>query len=121
MLRVPALAGTALIGAIAVASAILPAPHALLTMVALALVFFVPGFALTTALLPTISAVDERLLASIGLSLVVATCAAVLIAATRIGLTRESFDVGLGLFSITVSAFGAVVERARMSSSSVQS
>lgn len=109
---------TSLVGAITVLSVMLPAPQALLTAAGLSMVFVIPGFALTNGFLPAISAPEERLLASVGLSLVIATGAAVLLAATRIGLTRESFDVTLGVASIGLSIIGSAVQHARLSTRS---
>ena len=53
----------------------------------------------------------ERLLASVGLSLTVATCAAVLLAATPVGLSGESLGVLLGGFTIVLSICGVYRSR----------
>jgi uncharacterized membrane protein len=69
-------------------------------------VFFLPGFATTYAVLPArqLSRTD-RLLASLGISLAAAVCAAVLLAALPIGLTRDSLSIALGGGTIIASAY----------------
>jgi uncharacterized membrane protein len=68
------------------------------------MVFVVPGFALTWSALPSRElSHGERLLVSVGMSLALATCTAVLLAATPIGLSRKSFEVGLGSVTVVLS------------------
>ncbi len=72
------------------------------------IVFLVPGFALVTAVLPDRQlSRSERLLASIGLSVVTTVCAAVALAAVPIGLSRQSIGVALGLVTLLCSAIAA--------------
>jgi uncharacterized membrane protein len=70
----------------------------------LLIVFILPGFAVVCAALPKGQlAFEERLVASLGISLAIAICAALLLAAAPIGLSRESFAVVLGGSTVLVS------------------
>jgi uncharacterized membrane protein len=69
-------------------------------------VFLAPGFSLVCIALPERQSSIERLLASVAVSVTMATCAAVLLAATPVGLSRDSLGVLLGGFTIVLSVGG---------------
>jgi uncharacterized membrane protein len=69
----------------------------------LLMVFVLPGFALACAAVPRYQSPVERLLATVGLSLAITTCTAVLLAALPVGLSRESLAVVLGGLTIALS------------------
>jgi uncharacterized membrane protein len=78
----------------------------------LLIVLVLPGFAVVCAVLPAPQlSSGEQLLASVGMSLAFATCAAVILAATPIGLSRESFAIGLGGSTVALSTYAAVRTR----------
>ena len=110
--RTWALAATFILAAMTVATAYLEIPTAPRTALGLLIVFFLPGFAAVPALLPerTLN-VSERLLASLGISLAVATCASVLLAATPLGLSRASLAVLLGGTTMALSAVALLRSR----------
>src|SRR6202035_3721205 len=64
-------------------------PQAGQIVLGLLMVFLVPGMALVYAALPERQSWLDGLLASVGISISVATCAAVLLAATPIGFSRQ--------------------------------
>jgi len=70
------------------------------------MVFLVPGFSFVCAALPERLSSGERLLATVGLSLAVATSASMLLAAIPVGLSRESLGVLLGGFTMVLSICG---------------
>lgn len=72
----------------------------------LLMVFVVPGVSVVCATLPELPSWVERLLASMGISIVVATCAAVLLAATPIGFSRQPFAELLGGVAVVLSLGG---------------
>jgi uncharacterized membrane protein len=70
------------------------------------IVFFLPGFAATCTVLDARRlCLSDRLLASLGISLAATVCAAVLLAALPIGLTRSSLSVALGAGTVLVSLY----------------
>jgi uncharacterized membrane protein len=70
------------------------------------MVFVVPGLSVVCATLPELRSWVERLLASVGISIIVATCAAMLLAATPIGLSRQPLEELLGGVAIVLSIGG---------------
>ena len=92
------LAVTCLVAALTVATAYVDVvPQFVRIVFGLLIVFVVPGFAAVCAVLPKSQlACEEHLIAILGISLAMATCAAMLLAAAPIGLSRESFAVALG-------------------------
>ena len=102
--RLTALAGTCFVAFVAVATANIALPKAVQIMLGLLMVFLLPGFAVVSAVLPPwrLSS-SERLLASLGISVAVVTCTAVLLAATPIGLSRISLAVTIGVGTIVMS------------------
>jgi uncharacterized membrane protein len=101
--RLVLLIATCAVGGATIVSATATVAQPVRIVLGLTAVFLAPGFALGSALLPERQSSVERLLISVGLSLTVATCTAVLLAAAAIGLTRESFGVALGGFTVVTS------------------
>lgn len=81
-------------------------PHAVQVVLGLLMVFVVPGWSFVYAALPEIQSWVDRLLASVGISVVVATCAAVLLAATPVGFSRQPFGEVLGGVAVALSVGG---------------
>ena len=81
-------------------------PHAVQVVLGLLMVFVVPGLSLVCAAPPDLQSWVERLLASVGISVIVATCAAVLLAATPIGFSRQPFGELLGGVAVVLSLGG---------------
>jgi hypothetical protein len=81
-------------------------PQAVQIVLGILTVFLLPGFSLVCIALPERQSSIERLLASVGVSVTMATCAAVLLAATPVGLSRDSLGVLLGGFTIVLSVGG---------------
>ncbi|MBV8861027.1 MAG: DUF1616 domain-containing protein, partial [Mycobacterium sp.] len=79
-------------------SAIAPlrVPYAVEVVLGLLMVFVVPGWSLVCTAFPELESWVEQLLASVAISITVATCAAVLLAAAPIGFSRQSFAESLG-------------------------
>ena len=104
--RLTALAGTCFVAFMTVATANIALPKAVQIMLGLLMVFILPGFAVVSAVLPPwrLSS-GERLLASLGISLAVVTCTAMLLAATPIGLSRVSLAIAIGVGTITMSIY----------------
>ncbi len=99
--RLMMLLGACLVGVLTMTTAHVSLPPGLRLVLGILIVFLVPGFALVTAVLPDRQlSRSERLLASIGLSVVTTVCAAVALAAAPIGLSRQSIGVALGLVTL---------------------
>jgi hypothetical protein len=81
-------------------------PHAVEIGLGLLMVFVVPGWSLVCAALPEWHSWVERLLASVGISVAVATCAVVLLAATPMGFSRQPFGELLGAITVVLSVGG---------------
>jgi hypothetical protein len=81
-------------------------PHLAQIVLGLLMVFVVPGLSLVCAALPERQSLVERLLTSVGFSVIVATCAAVLLAATPMGFSRQPLGVLLGGVAIVLSLGG---------------
>lgn len=98
------LAGTCLAASLTMATVDVAIPQAVRIVLAGLIVFILPGFAVVCAVLPARQlSSGERLVASLGISLVIATILAVLLGATPIGLSRTSFAVALGCSTIALS------------------
>ncbi len=75
------------------------------------MVFFLPGFAAVCAVLPAKDVTSgQRLLASIGVSVVITVCASVLLGAT-VGLSQKSAAVALGVITLLECLFAVRRER----------
>jgi uncharacterized membrane protein len=95
--RSGALAGCCLTSAATVVAANVAVPQALRIVLGVMMVFGVPGFVTVCAILYRRSlSLGERLVASLGISLAIAVCISVLLAATPIGLTMSSLAAVLG-------------------------
>jgi uncharacterized membrane protein len=81
-------------------------PQAVQIVLGLLMVFVVPGLSLVCAALPECQSWVERLLASVGISVSVATCAVVLLAATPMGFSRQPFGELLAGVAIVLSLGG---------------
>ena len=98
------LAGTCLAASLTIVTAYVATLQAVRIALGVLIVFILPGFAVVCAVLPARQLPSgERLLASLGISLAVATCTAVLLGLTPIGLGQESFSVALGGSTIALS------------------
>lgn len=98
------LAGTALAALLAMATASLAIPQAVQLPLATSMVFILPGFAVTCAVLPGQGlSPGERVFASLGTSLAIGICTAVLLGVSSIGLSRESFAFALGGSTLALS------------------
>jgi len=104
--RSQALLGSCVTSAVTVLAANVAAPQALRIGLGVAMVFGVPGFATVCAVVPRREfPLGECLLASLGISLAISVCMSVLLAATPIGLTRNSLAAVLGGSTIVVSIY----------------
>lgn len=75
------------------------------------MVFFLPGFATVRAVLPARDmSGGERLLASLGVSMVITICTSVLLGAT-VGLSQRSAAVTLGGLTLVACFFASIRER----------
>ena len=111
MKRVPPslLTGTCFVASLTVVTAVVAVPQVVRIVLGVLIVFVLPGFALVSMVPPERQlSGGERLLASVGMSLAIATCATVLLGATPIGLTRSSLAVVLGVFTIALSVCAEV-------------
>jgi uncharacterized membrane protein len=114
MARQTALVGTFIAAALTVGVAFLPAGHLPRIGLGILIVFLLPGFAVTAAVFPARDlSLSDRLLASLGISLVATVCTAVLLAALPIGLTRGSLSVALGGGTVIASACALLRARSR--------
>jgi uncharacterized membrane protein len=104
--RSEALLGSCITSAVTVLAANVAAPQALRIGLGVAMVFVVPGFATVCAVVPRREfPLGECLLASLGISLAISVCMSVLLAATPIGLTRNSLAAVLGGGTVIVSIY----------------
>jgi hypothetical protein len=81
-------------------------PQVIQLVLGLLMVFLVPGLSFVCAALPDWQSWVERLLASLGISVAVATCAVVLLAATPMGFSRQPFGQFLGGLTVVLSLGG---------------
>ena len=101
--RLVAILGTAILAFLAVAAENFGVANPARIILGILLVFILPGFGLVCALLPGAEiSLSERLLASLGTSLAVTICSAVLLGAT-IGITRKSIAIILGCLAIAAA------------------
>ena len=88
---------------LAIVAVNLDVPSPVRILLGLPLVFGLPGFALVCAAVPGELTDGERLLASVGASIAIAVCSAVLLGAT-VGLSARSAAALLGCVTIVASA-----------------
>jgi uncharacterized membrane protein len=104
--RLRLLVGTCLVSSVTVATANVAVPMAMRIALGALIVLILPGFAVSCACFPQRQlSLDERLLASVGLSLAISTCAALLLGAMPIGLSRGSLAAVLGASTIVLSIY----------------
>lgn len=104
--RSTALMGTGLAALLAILTGYFSVPSLVRISIGILIVFFLPGFALVCATRPKLSlGLSEALLASVGISLAVTVCTAVLLAATPIGLSRPSLAAALGGVTLVASTY----------------
>lgn len=110
--RLSLLAGSCVVGILNVAMSYVAMLQIVPVVLGLIIIFIVPGFALICAILPQrLLSRTEELLASVGASVAVSTTAAVALGAAPVGLTRLSFSVVLGIFTLTFSIIAALSGR----------
>ena len=104
--RQAALVGTLFAASFTMITAFLDAGQVLRIGLGILTVFFLPGFAVISAVFPARQLPrTDRLLASLGISLAATVCTAVLLAALPIGLTRDSLSIALGGGTVIVAAY----------------
>lgn len=104
--RLKTIAVTGILAVLAVAAEYVPLLHVSRIAFGLLLVFALPGYATVCALLPESEmSRGERLLASLGASLAITTCVAVLLAAAPVELSKNSATVALGIGTAAISAW----------------
>lgn len=97
LVRSTSLTGACVLASLVVLSALVEIPQGLRIISGLLMVFFLPGFVVLSAFGSTLQlSWPEFALASLGISVSMATCVAVLLAAMPIGLSRFSFAIVLG-------------------------
>src|SRR5664280_2434274 len=107
------LLGSCVVGILTVGTSYIEVPQIVRVVLGLLIVFVVTGFALVSAIFPEPQfSMGEYLLASIGMSLAMATAAAVALGAAPIGLSRQSFAVVLGSCTLILSIFAVFRGRA---------
>jgi len=103
--RLLLLLGACLVAALTMVTANIAVPAVVRIALGVLSVFLVPGFALVCAALPQRElSSSERLLASVGMSIAISICAAVLLGALPIGLSKISFAYVLGTCTLILSA-----------------
>jgi uncharacterized membrane protein len=96
--------GAGAIGLLTVGAEFAGAPEAVLAVLGVLLVLLLPGYVTICALLPGRElSWGERLLASLAASLAISTGIGVLLAATPVGLSKDSVVVSLGFGVAVVS------------------
>ena len=106
-----AISATAVCALMAMAIEYVTVPQAARIIPGVLMVFFLPGFATVRAVLPASDmSSGERLLASLGVSMVITVCASVLLGAT-VGLSQRSAAVALGGLTLVACFFALLRER----------
>jgi hypothetical protein len=81
-------------------------PQVIQLVLGLLMVFVLPGLSFVCAALPDWQSWVERLLATLGISVALATCAVVLLAAMPMGFSRQPFGQLLGGITVVLSVGG---------------
>jgi Protein of unknown function (DUF1616) len=81
-------------------------PQVIQLVLGLLMVFVVPGLSVVCAALPEWQSWVERLLASLAISIAVATCVVVLLASTPMGFSRQPFGQLLAGLTVVLSLGG---------------
>lgn len=106
-----AISATAVCALMAMAIEYVTVPQAARIIPGVLMVFFLPGFATVRAVLPASDmSSGERLLASLGVSMVITVCTSVLLGAT-VGLSQRSAAVALGGLTLVACFFALLRER----------
>jgi uncharacterized membrane protein len=106
-----AISATAVCALMAMAIEYVAVPQAARIIPGVLMVFFLPGFATVRAVLPARDmSSGERLLASLGVSMVITVCASVLLGAT-VGLSQRSVAVALVGLTLVACFFALLRER----------
>lgn len=104
------LIGSCVLASLVVVSGVVEVPQVLRIVLGVTIVFVLPGMvSLSTAGQSLNLSRTEFALASLGISVATATCVAVLLGITPIGLDRTSFAVALG----GITAAGSIIALAR--------
>jgi Protein of unknown function (DUF1616)/Glycosyltransferase Family 4 len=107
--RMPTLTCAFVIGLLSAVTAENSTPSLLRLLLGLAMIFLMPGYATVAAALPGRDpGAGSRLLASLGVSLVISTCTAVGLAAAPIGLSKGSLAIALGAATCVLSVFAVL-------------
>lgn len=101
--RSTVLVSACIVTALEMGSALVETPQLARIVLGVLVIFFLPGFGLISAVVNDrqLSQV-EVLLATLGSSLAISTCVAVLLGATPVGLSRRSFAISLGGITIVL-------------------
>lgn len=106
-----AIAATAVCALVAMAMEYIAVPHVARIIPGVLMVFFLPGFATVRAVLPAGDiSTGERLLASLGVSIVITVSASVLLGAT-VGLSQRSAAITLSGLTLSACFFALLRER----------
>lgn len=101
-----ALVGVYIIASLVVMSALLGVPQSIRIALGILIAFILPGFVILSAIGPDLQlSWIELVLASLGISISMATCVAVLLGATPVGLSRASFSIALGGSTMACSIY----------------
>jgi uncharacterized membrane protein len=110
--RLTAILGTGAAALLAAIAEGIGAPQAVRIVLGIPLVLVLPGFAAVCAVLPGRElSWGERMLASLGASVAITLCVSVLLAATPIGLSKESAAAVLGIGTVALALYAWVRTR----------
>ncbi len=100
------LVGVFLIASLVVIFAVFAVPQSIRIVPGVLIIFILPGFVILSAVRPDLQlSWIEMVLASLGISISLTTCVAVLLAATPVGLSRSSFAIALGGITMVCSIY----------------
>jgi uncharacterized membrane protein len=100
------------VASLVVISALVEVPQGVRIVLGVPVVFAIPGFVALSVAGPTLQlSWAESVLASLGISVAMATCVAVLLAAMPIGLSRSSFAIALGGITMVGSIYALAKAR----------
>jgi uncharacterized membrane protein len=112
--RQTVLVGVFLIASLVVTFAIFAVPQSIRIVPGVLIIFILPGFVILSAVNPDLQlSWIELVLASLGISISMTTCVAVLLAATPVGLSRSSFAIALGGITMACSIYAFEREERR--------
>jgi uncharacterized membrane protein len=104
--RQRALAGTISLALVSTVIEVVTLPEGARIVAGVSLIFLLPGFSVTFVIFSYGKLFRcERILASLGISVAMSICIAVLLAALPIGLSRAPFTAALGGITIIISAY----------------